>query len=161
MMMVSVWMFANSSLQRLSSYCQLSSQNQARFPFLISQKLWFWTRALFSHALFQIAEPLICPIILISFSSCHSLAYLCFQRFAQGDCISFSHPHQILAPRTLFRIPGSWRPKPPWDLGLHTLSHATRAHFFFSSPFPQRKYLLMFLILVTTLVGAGMVVAYR
>jgi len=100
-------------------------------------------------------EPLICPVILIKSSSLQFFAYFSFHSLAQGLLDSFSHLHQCLAPKFFLRVSGSWRPRPPWGLGMKSLSQATRAHFFFSSPFPQRKSLCIFLICSATPLGIG------
>lgn len=111
--------------------------------------------ALFSQSLFQMWEPLVSPVIRLWSLYFQSFTCFLFQSLAQGVFVSFSHLHQSFAPKNFLRVSRSWSPKPPWVLGLQSFSQATKAHFFFSSPLPQRKSLSMFLMCCKTPFGAG------
>ena len=144
---ISFLIFANSSLNNLGSCYHLSSQNHARFPSLISQKLCFWTMAVFSQDLFQMWEPLMIPNILMWSLSCQLFAYFYFQIRAQGEDESFSHLHHSFGPKTLFSTSRSSSPKPPCVLGLQIFSQATNAHFF-SLPLCPKKNLFGYFCVV-------------
>lgn len=100
-------------------------------------------------------EPFIFPEILIRSLFCQVLAYFSFQIIAHWAFGSFTHHHHNLSPITLLRISRSSNPSPPYFLGLQIFSQATKAHFFLSSPLPQRKSLCMVLNWCRTPFSAG------
>lgn len=134
----------NYSFKRMGSCCHFSSQNRAKFSYLISQKPFSCTRPLLSQALFHMRDPLILPSILIWSSLGHELAYFSFQIVAHWAFCSFSQLHHNLAPRAFLKFSGSSNPRPPWFLGLQIFSQATKVHFLFVSPFPKEIFFVCF-----------------
>ena len=90
-------------------------------------------------------EPFMLPNILMWSLFFQVLAYFSFQILAHWAFGSFTQRHHNFAPKNFHRTSGSSNPRPPWFLGLQILSQATKAHFFLSSPLPQRKSLWMVL----------------
>ena len=95
------------------------------------------------------------PDVLMRSLVCQEMAYFSFQILAHWVVGSWTHRHQILAPKTLLRISWSSKPRPPWLMGLQILSQETRAHFFLVSSLPQRKSLWIFLNCCKIPLGAG------
>jgi hypothetical protein len=82
-------------------------------------------------------------------------AYLCFHNRAQSSFGFFIHLHQIFALITSLSIPGFWSPRPPLSLGLQSFSQLTKAHLLSDFNPRQRNFLLMFLMVLITDLGAA------